>query len=108
MPVMAAATTSKRPSRRHVLNAVSLAVALGLTAFAIVGTTLYTSLPSVDDAPGRVQAIISSHGGGTPVRVPPDARIAEATIAIEDRRFFSHGAVDPVAVGRVLVDSVLH
>src|SRR3954471_17169779 len=105
MPV---ATTSKRPSRRDVLNALSVAVALGLTVFAIAGTMLYTSLPSVDDAPARVQAIISSHGGGRPVPVAPDARVAQATVAIEDRRFFDHGAVDPVAVGRVLVDSVLH
>jgi penicillin-binding protein 1A len=42
------------------------------------------------------------------VPVAPDARVAQATVAIEDRRFFDHGAVDPVAVGRVLVDSVLH
>src|SRR3954447_18880898 len=108
MPVMAAATTSKRPSRRDVLNALLVAVALGLTVFAIAGTMLYTSLPSVDDAPARVQAIISSHGGGRPVPVAPDARVAQATIAIEDRRFFDHGAVDPVAIGRVLVDSILH
>src|SRR3954447_6927032 len=107
LPVMAATTTSTRLSRRHVLNVASLAVALGVTGFAIAGTTLYTSLPSVADAPARVQAIISSHGGGVPVRVTPDARVAQATIAIEDRRFFDHGAVDPVAIGRVLVDSVL-
>jgi membrane peptidoglycan carboxypeptidase len=108
MPVEAATTTSKRQPRRRVLRVVSLGVAVGFTCFAIAGTTLYTSLPTVDDAPARVQAIIRSHGGGAPARVPPDARVAEATVAIEDRRFFDHGAVDPVAIGRVLVESVLH
>ena len=52
----------------------------GREFIAIAGTMLYTSLPSVDDAPARVQAIISSHGGGTAVRVPPDARVARIPV----------------------------
>src|SRR3954454_23826865 len=84
-----------------------MAIALGVVACAIAGTTLYSSLPNVDDAPARVQAILRSHGG-IPAGLRPDARVPLATVAVEDRRFFDHGAVDPVAIGRVIVDSVLH
>jgi transglycosylase-like protein len=107
VPLAAGGTTVTRPARRRTLNAVALGVALAVAGCAIAATTLYSSLPNVDDAPARVQAIIRSHGGiATGLR--PETPVARATVAVEDRRFFDHGAVDPVAIGRVLVNSVLH
>jgi penicillin-binding protein 1A len=34
--------------------------------------------------------------------------VSTAIVAIEDARYWHHGAVDPVAVGRALVDTVAH
>ena len=96
-----------RSGRRRLLRAATLAAGGVLIALAIGASVLYASLPTVADAPARVQAIIRAHGG-VQVSLPTRARVVRATVAIEDRRFFSHGAVDPVALGRVLVESVLH
>jgi membrane peptidoglycan carboxypeptidase len=82
----------------------------GIVALALIALTagaVYGSLPGVGDAPARVAAIVHSHGGGL-AHVSPQARVARATVAIEDRRYWEHGAIDPVAVGRVLFDSVFH
>jgi membrane peptidoglycan carboxypeptidase len=107
VPLAPGGTTATRPARRRTLNAVALAVAVGVTGCAIAATAVYASLPSVNDAPARVQAIVRSQGG-IATYVAPQARVARATVAIEDRRFFEHGAVDPVSIARVLVGSVLH
>jgi membrane peptidoglycan carboxypeptidase len=93
--------------RRRLLRAAALATVGVLVALAIGASILYTSLPTVADAPARVRAIIRTHGG-VQVALSRQARVERATVAIEDRRFFDHGALDPVALGRVVVDSVLH
>ena len=82
----------------------------GIVALALIALTagaVYGSLPGVGDAPARVAAIVHSHGGRL-AHVSPRTRVARATVAIEDRRFWEHGAIDPIAVGRVLFDSVFH
>jgi membrane peptidoglycan carboxypeptidase len=100
-------TATGRSRRRRLLRAASLVVLLTATAVALTGSVLFQSLPGVADAPARVAAILRSRGGVF-VRLSPRSRVARATVAVEDRRFFEHGAIDPVALGRVVVDSVLH
>ena len=93
--------------RRRALNTVAVLAAVLLVLLTVGAAILYSSLPSVSDAPARVAASLREHGG-IAVHVAPAMRVARATVAIEDRRFFHHGAIDPIAIGRVAVDSVLH
>jgi len=76
-----------------------LAVVLLTAAAAAV---FYASLPSVADAPGRVRAIDKRHATH-PVLVADTAKISRAIVAVEDERFSRHGAIDPVAIVRVIV-----
>jgi len=80
---------------------VRVASVLGALAalLAIAAFTLYTTAPGVTDAERRVAAILRRHGaqdGGLPL----PRRLAIATIAAEDERFYWHGAVDPIAIAR--------
>jgi penicillin-binding protein 1A len=95
----AVAPARTRPRLRRVAAA---AVAVALAA----GGWLYLSLPGVGDAPRRVRAELRAHHG-TPLAALP-ARAAAAVVAVEDGRYWHHGAVDPQAVGRALVDTVAH
>ncbi len=57
---------------------------------------------------GRVLTTRGEGGGAalTLRELPP--YLPKAFIAIEDRRFYSHGGVDPLGIGRALVANVLH
>lgn len=66
---------------------------------AIAGFTLYTTAPGVGDAERRVADILRRHGGQDG-GLPLPRRLAIATIAAEDERFYRHGAVDPIAMAR--------
>jgi membrane peptidoglycan carboxypeptidase len=96
-----------RPRRRRRARALGIAALAGVACCSAAAGALYADLPGVADAPARVDAIAHAHGGRT-LLVAVASRAARATVAIEDRRFFQHGAIDPVAIGRVLVDSVIH
>jgi penicillin-binding protein 1C len=49
----------------------------------------------------------SSHASAfTLVELPPD--LIACTLAAEDKRFFSHGGIDPLATCRAAVDALLH
>jgi len=61
----------------------------------------YAALPSVADAPARVRAIDARHASH-PVLVADAAKIARAIVAVEDERFYRHGAIDPIAIARVI------
>lgn len=102
-PGSAIAAPARRRWRwlRRALVVVASLAAITATAAAV----LYASLPGVADAPRRVKAIDRAHGGAT-VRLPTSARIARAVVAVEDERFFRHGALDYVAVGRVVLSSL--
>lgn len=93
------AASRRRPRRAAVAGLAAVAVLAAATG-AFAG-----SLPSVAGAPARVAAILRAHGG-TAVPVAPSARVARAVVAAEDERFFSHGAIDPIAIGRVIVSTV--
>ena len=80
-----------------------LACLLACAAFA--GVLLFSSLPSVTDAPARVRAIETAHRG-RPVQLARNAKLARALVAVEDERFFDHGAIDLLSVGRAIKASV--
>jgi penicillin-binding protein 1A len=66
---------------------------------------IYGSVPEVGDAARRAAALDRAHGGEL-VAVTRGERVARAVVAVEDKRFFEHGALDPLAIGRVLVRTV--
>jgi membrane peptidoglycan carboxypeptidase len=65
-----------------------------LSLLAAAASAVYVwSLPGVGDAGARVRAILAAHGGTLEAR-PPPARLAEATVAVEDEHFYSNVAVN--------------
>jgi penicillin-binding protein 1A len=66
-----------------------------------VAGAVYGDLPGVGDAHARIATELRAHHSHS-VLVPPDERVARAVVAIEDKRFFHHGAIDPIAVARVI------
>jgi penicillin-binding protein 2D len=90
--------------RRQQVIAVIVATALGLPAlFGVAAAIGLVVSPPVDDMPGRVNAILSAHGG---TRVPladvPD-QLSEALIAVEDERFYEHRGIDTQGLIRALL-----
>jgi penicillin-binding protein 1A len=77
-------------------------VALAVCAVSACGAGLiYGSVPDVGNAPERVAAIDHAHGGAAVPLIRAN-RVARAIVAVEDKRFYEHGALDPLAIGRVL------
>jgi membrane peptidoglycan carboxypeptidase len=93
------------PSLRRRTIVALLALLAPLALLAALAGGYYGSLPGAGDAPARVTRILAAHHGQE-VAVPPSARIARAVVAVEDERYFSHGALDPIALGRVAVTTV--
>jgi membrane peptidoglycan carboxypeptidase len=82
--------------------------ATGLVLLALLSGTagaIYGDLPSVGNARARIASELAAHHTRA-VSIPPRDRIARAVVAVEDRRFFEHGAVDPIAIARVIADSL--
>lgn len=67
---------------------------------------LYGSLPAVGDAAARARAI-DARSGTRPVLITRHERIAEAIVAVEDERFYAHGALDLLSVARVIRTSLI-
>lgn len=63
------------------------------------------SLPSVSDAEVRVQTLLTAHHG-VDSGSPAPARVAEAAVAVEDRRFYLHHGLDSVGLARAAWDLV--
>lgn len=94
---------------RWLLGAI-LALGVGLTGMAVVAARLEAPAPTLVllDREGRFLAEVGdgrdAELGYWPVdRVPP--RVMAATVAIEDRRFGLHPGVDPLAIGRAMVQN---
>ena len=85
-------------------------LALGLAAvfalFAPSAATLWILSPDASDVQARVEALVASYG--VPMLgendVPP--MLAEAVVAIEDERFYSHHGVDSIGLGRAILYDV--
>jgi membrane peptidoglycan carboxypeptidase len=82
-------------------------VVVGLLLMLALGGCVYLlTLPSVGDAEARVARILREHGG-TPTALPPPARLAAATVSVEDENFYASAFVDVLkGVGRAAVASV--
>lgn len=74
-------------------------VAVGGAAFA----GLWALTPSTGDASRRVAAQLASEGADALPALPAPDRVGTAVVATEDRRFFTHSGVDPIALVRVVV-----
>lgn len=68
---------------------VSVSIVILYTAIAV----LLHILPSVSDANDRIMAILHTHHG-IYVAIPSDAKISEAIVSVEDRRFYQHHGLD--------------
>jgi penicillin-binding protein 1A len=88
----------RRRRSRIVLVVVLLVLALGPGAFA--GLWLVT--PATGDAARRVADRLSSEGAEAMPTLPVPDRVGTAVVATEDRRFFTHSGVDPIALVRVV------
>jgi len=60
----------------------------------------YAALPGVEDAEARIHRRLRTHAGVETGKLP--RRIAGAVVAVEDRRFYDHGALDVRALLRAL------
>ena len=76
-----------------VLLAAILLAGLGATA----GGIYLASLPSVNDAPQRVAAYLRIHHSGALIPPAPQ-KIAVATVAVEDHRFYSNHGIDVISM----------
>ena len=112
----------RRRGRRTVLLAVLVAVpAVVLGVAAVGGTAVFSSACNLDTlrpvavgensfvyaSDGSLLGAIPAERNRTPVfRGQISPWMAKATVAIEDRRFYEHGGVDPVGILRALVADV--
>jgi len=85
-----------------------LALTAGVIA-ALAGpsaATLWVSSPDGTDVQQRVRALTEGYGVSllTPDEVPP--MLANAVVATEDERFYSHHGVDSIGIGRALLYDV--
>jgi membrane peptidoglycan carboxypeptidase len=89
------------PARRLLV-----AVAVVIAVFAPSAVTLWVSTPSGSDVQQQVASLTASYG--VPLlredEVPP--LLAEAVVATEDERFYSHHGIDSLGLGRALLYDV--
>jgi penicillin-binding protein 1A len=86
---------------------VATAVLVGaLLLFVLAGWVYLLTLPGVGDAEQRAEQVLREHGG-TPVTLPPPARLAAATVSVEDENFYSSAFADVLkGVGRAALASL--
>src|SRR5260370_32394118 len=111
----------RRLRNRRTAIAITLGAALVLVVTAIGGTVAFGSscdLGSLQPvavgensfvyaADGSELGVIPAHRNRTPVsRSEMSPWMPKATVAIEDRRFYEHGGVDPLGIARAVVADV--
>ena len=112
----------KRQSRRLLLLTVFVALPIAvLVAAAIAGTAVYGASCDLSKltpvgvgensfvyaADGSVLGAIPAERNRTPVAAGKiNPWMAKATVAIEDRRFYQHGGIDPIGIVRAVVADV--
>lgn len=70
--------------------------------------TLWVSTPGANDVQARVAALVRSYG--VPLLGVDDVpkQLADAVVAIEDERFYSHHGVDSIGLGRAILYDVVN
>lgn len=90
-----------------VLGRLILIVAAVAALFGPSVATLWFSTPDASDVQARVQALTRSYGVPLLADDEVPGQLAEAVVATEDERFYSHHGVDSVGLGRaILYDAV--
>ena len=98
----------RRPSRgrwwrriRRTLLVVTIIVTCTLT-----GALVYlAALPGVGDAEARAHRILAANGSAD-AGVVPSSKVAQAMVAVEDERFYSHHGIDLLGVARSVIRRV--
>lgn len=85
-------------TRRWLSAFLHVLIALVCVSLALV-IAGYLIAPGVGDAEARAHRVAIENGGSDYKRVS-DTRLAQAVVAVEDRRFYDHGALDLIALGR--------
>lgn len=86
--------------RRRRLLVVCCGLAGSGAVLAVLAVLLFlATLPSAADAPARTAAILAAHHG-VAANLSPDTKVAEAVVAVEDRRFYQHHGIDSLGLFR--------
>jgi penicillin-binding protein 1A len=72
---------------------------LAAVLFPLIGSLYLNTLPSVDDAEARVEAILRVHHGKA-ASLLLTTKVGQAVIAVEDERFLSHHGIDTLGLIR--------
>lgn len=98
-----AGTARRRPVRTHRLrNRVIVVSGVGLIAGLLALAVLWQLTPSVADLEHRIGLRLAAHGASDPHALPRPDRVAEALVATEDSRFYSHHGIDILGVARAV------
>ena len=91
-----------------VARLLALAVAVVASLFGPSAATLWSITPDVSDIQQRVAAVAAEHG--VPLLGEGDVPelLAEAVVATEDERFYSHHGVDSIGLGRAALYDVVN
>jgi membrane peptidoglycan carboxypeptidase len=104
---VAATALPARAGARSLRRRAALVAAALLAVCAAAAGRIYWTLPGVGDARQRVAAELRAHhaplAGG-----PLPTRVATAVVAVEDKRYWHHGAIDPIAIARAAVEGIAH
>jgi membrane peptidoglycan carboxypeptidase len=74
-----------------------LVCVVGALLGALAGWAYLASLPSVGDAEQRVSAILREHNASA-IGLPPPQKVGQATVAVEDHRFYSNHGLDVLSM----------
>ena len=87
-------------------------LALALTVLIALATpsfvTLWVSTPSADDVQQRVLAATRQHGVVLLTEDEVPALLAQAVVATEDERFYSHHGIDTIGLARAFLYDATH
>jgi membrane peptidoglycan carboxypeptidase len=91
------------PARRLALTLIGL-----VTLAAPSAITLWVSTPSAEDVQQRVLDATRSHGTVLLAESEVPQLLAQAVVATEDERFYSHHGIDSIGLGRAFLYDATH